>query len=139
MTSSIRPHDVTRIVCLVIEDHAESASLFEVILRDWRIETRTAATARAARWLLEEELPDVIICDLKLSDESGFSFIRWLRSHPRRYVSRIPAIAVTVHPEEFTARQAREAGFDLYLTKPLDLDDLPHQVVMLVARRSQAD
>ena len=126
---------VERVSCLLIEDHAESASLLEVVLRSWRIETRTASSAAAARSLLQMERPDVIICDLKLPTEDGLSFIRWLRSQPLKELSRIPAIAVTANYEQYAAQEARAAGFDLYLAKPVDLDDLPHQVMLLVGQR----
>jgi two-component system, OmpR family, response regulator len=124
-----------RLTCLIIEDHGESASLLEVILRSWRIETHTVSSAAAARSLLEIQRPDVIVCDLKLATEDGLSFIRWLRSRPSKELARIPAIAVTANYELFSARDARESGFDLYLTKPLDLDDLPHQIMLLVGQR----
>jgi CheY-like chemotaxis protein len=134
MASSSQSGDVGRIVCLVIEDHAESASLLEAVLRGWRIETRTVATADEARALLETYRPDVIICDLKLPREDGLSFVRWLRSQPDNQLSRIPTIAVTANYEEYSARTVREAGFDLYMAKPLDLDGLPHQIVLLVGQ-----
>ena len=82
-----------------------------------------------------QHLPDAIICDLKLATEDGLSFIRWLRSRPTPDFSRIPAIAVTASYEHFAARDALESGFDLYRTKPLELDDLPHQIMLLVGQR----
>ena len=139
MTSSFRTEGIGRIVCLVIEDHHDSAAVLEAILRGWRIETRTAATVNDARLLLQTEPPDVIICDLKLPGEDGLSFVRWLRSQPNPELSRIPAIAMTAHHEQFTTRDVRASGFDLYLTKPLDFDNLPHQVMLLVGRRQSGE
>src|SRR5262245_55354564 len=132
MASSWSPDSLDRVMCLIIEDHADSAFVLEAILH-WRcIQTRTVSSATEARSVLETEQPDLIICDLKLGRESGLAFLRWLRAAPSPALSRTPAIAVTGYYDEFTAGDVKESGFDLYLTKPVDPERLLEHVMVLL-------
>ena len=75
---------------------------------------------------------DVIVCDLGLPGENGLEFIRSVRALPTGH--DVPAIAVTFFSERFGVREARAAGFDVYLRKPIDPTDIVHAVATLVNR-----
>jgi CheY-like chemotaxis protein len=77
--------------------------------------------------------PDVILCDIAVRGTDAFSFIRRLRNSTDTKLNKIPAIATTVAYEDIDARTARAAGFDVFLRKPLDPDQLPHIVALLIA------
>ena len=76
------------------------------------------------------------MCDLGLPGENGLEFIRWMRARSPRH--DVPAIAVTFFPERFGVREARAAGYDVFLRKPIDTTDIVHVVATLVNRQRPA-
>ena len=77
---------------------------------------------------LTAEASDLVISDLSMPGEDGFSLVRRLRE--RDGGRRRPAIALTAHARPDDRRRALAAGFDAYLVKPVEAKDL----VALVAR-----
>lgn len=80
----------------------------------------TATSASGARAQLAIRIPEVIVCDIAMPGEDGFSFIRELR----RTGSEVPAIALTAHAMAADAERAFAAGFDRHLAKPIDFEHL---------------
>jgi CheY-like chemotaxis protein len=104
---------------LLVEDHTDSRGVFSLLLNRCGCRTVTAKNAHDARGRLEEMKFDVLISDLNLPDGDGLDLVRLAKQK-----NQMKAIAVTgrVSPEE---RQAGlDAGFDYYLTKPVNFDEL---------------
>jgi CheY-like chemotaxis protein len=117
---------------LVVDDHPDSVALLAAALEPFGVGVVSAASAEEARQILTGDAVDVIVCDLGLPGENGLEFIRSVRANsPSRDV---PAIAVTFFSERFGVREARAAGFDVYLRKPIDPTDIVHVVATLVNR-----
>jgi signal transduction histidine kinase/ActR/RegA family two-component response regulator len=116
---------------LVVEDDADARELIETLLRDAGAVVRCERTASDGLAALTEFNPSVLVIDIELPGEDGDSLIRRVRASqdgaPRR-----PAIALTAyaHPEDRT--RALEAGFDGYLTKPIDRRSLTSLVGALL-------
>lgn len=123
------------ISALVIEDDHESASLLQAILEPWGVVMMRTSSAEEAQMMLATVRPDIILCDIDLPGADGLTFVRWLRESSDPRLDKIPAIALTFRYEDVDARTAREAGFDVFLHKPVDPDQLPHIVALLVASR----
>ena len=104
---------------LLVEDDLLSSELVRVTVEAEGSEVRTVARAAAALATLQEWLPDVIISDLGLPDEDGFSLIKKIRSLPDQKAARVPAVALTGYGRE-QGLQAMAAGFDIYKSKPMD-------------------
>ena len=64
-------------------------------------------------------MPDLLLVDLSLPDTDGFTLCRQLRADAR--FARLPIVALTAHAMGEDKARAKEAGFDDYLTKPLDV------------------
>ena len=121
-------------LALVIEKDPESMKLLKAVLEPWGIAILPAAsTAEAEEMLHGTARPDVILCDIAVRSTDALTFILRLRSSDDPTVSKIPAIAMTVSYEDIDARRARAAGFDVFLHKPLDPDQLPHIVTLLMS------
>ncbi|MDQ6860688.1 MAG: response regulator [Verrucomicrobiota bacterium] len=104
---------------LLVEDHTDTRGVFSLLLNRCGCRTVTAKNARDARGRIEEMKFDVLISDLNLPDGDGLELVRLAKQK-----NPIKAIALTgrIAPEE---RQAGlDAGFDYYLTKPVDFDEL---------------
>ena len=132
MNSTDRPV-LSDITALVVDDHRDSVHLLVAALEPFGAAVIAAGSAPEARELLRATDVDIIVCDLELPGENGLEFIRWVRSRSPR--GDVPAIAVTFFSERFGVREARAAGFDVYLRKPIDPTDIVSVVATLMKRR----
>ncbi len=78
--------------------------------------------------------PDLILLDLHLPDISGFNVLEQLRSLCA--TAHIPVVAVTANTQEDTHERALTAGFDGFLSKPLNLSHLQELIDQLLARQN---
>ncbi|HWN43884.1 MAG TPA: response regulator [Thermoanaerobaculia bacterium] len=107
---------------LVVEDDPESLQMMGALLGLWGYEPRLVPAGPAALQAVEEEMPDIVLLDLGLPGMDGFEVARRLRGRPGG--RDVFIAAVTAYRGEEHQRQAREAGFDRYLMKPVDIDTL---------------
>lgn len=115
---------------LVVEDDADLLTLLEIVLADAGYRVRTAADGRAALDRVAEEMPGVILLDMRMPVMNGWEFAREFRA---RYATGCPIVVITA--AENARARAEEIGADGWLAKPFDLDD----VLRSVARHLQAD
>ena len=132
MSSVDRPV-LSGVKALVVDDHHDSVQLLAAALEPYGVAVITAGSVAEARQILGAGEVDIIVSDLGLPGENGLEPIRWVRSQPSG--RDVPAIAVTFFSERFGVREARAAGFDVYLRKPIDPTDIVHVVATLVNRR----
>ena len=99
---------------LVVDDDHETLEMLRNGLAQFGATVITAATVNEARTLVVAETPDVIVLDLAMPEEDGFSFISDLRS--RRI--DIPAIALTAHVRTEDRAPVMAVGFQQYVSKP---------------------
>jgi CheY-like chemotaxis protein len=120
-------------ILLVDEDPASLDALGSGLRRDGA-EVVAAGSATAGAWAVRRQPPDVVICELDLTDLEGRSLLAVLRSSPG--CSDLPAIALTEHVGLIPRAQALDAGFEKYLAKPASLDTIENAVCCLVAERT---
>ena len=111
---------------LIIEDNEQNAKLARDVLEFHGYVTRVAQTAAEGVALAVEEPPDLILLDDRLPDSDGLSTLGMLRSDER--TAPIPVVAVTASAMSGDRERLLEAGFDGYLSKPIDSRALPDQV-----------
>ncbi|NVB79838.1 MAG: response regulator [Kofleriaceae bacterium] len=121
---------------LVIDDDPRVRDALALLLG--RLGTRILSTssAREARAVLHREQADVVLCDLAMPHEDGFSFVRVLRVCPGSQRD-IPAIALTAYASDDDRRRCAEAGFDAHVAKPVDLHELATTIKYALATRMQ--
>lgn len=107
---------------LVVEDNDRNMKLFRDVLQVTGYRTLEASTAQQALTLAISHRPTLILMDIRLPDVSGTEALRALRDDER--TTNIPVIAVTAQAMEGDRARFIEAGFDGYLSKPVDLDAL---------------
>jgi CheY-like chemotaxis protein len=88
----------------------------------WGHRVEEAATGGRGLELVRASHPEIVLVDLGLPDVDGYAVARSLRSAPGGDVMLLVAITGYGRPED--RRQAREAGFDAHLTKPVNADEL---------------
>ncbi len=116
---------------LLVEDDLISAEMFRIAFENAESDFRAVSRSSDALKILEEWIPDIIVSDLGLPDEDGYSLIKKIRSNPSADRARIPAIALTGYGKEEGAR-AIDSGFQLYRTKPIQPDTLIALVINLL-------
>jgi len=122
---------------LVVEDDPESLQMMGALLGLWGYEPRLVPAGPAALEAVEEEMPDIVLLDLGLPGMDGFEVARRLRGRPGG--RDVFIAAVTAYRGEEHQRQAREAGFDRYLMKPVDIDTLRQLLCQTSAGDRPAD
>jgi PAS domain S-box-containing protein len=121
---------------LVVDDDADALDVASMLLRDRGADVRSATSAFRAFDIVKTWEPEVLVSDLAIPGEDGFMLLRALRGAVGSGRSRLPAIAVTAYKTAENQKRALEAGFDLYLTKPVDPLQLTAAVAE-VARRAE--
>jgi CheY-like chemotaxis protein len=105
---------------MVLEDHADSRELLVETLRKSGADVSAFGAAGEAFAALDRVRPSLIVADIALPDEDGYSFIRRLRVHPAPAIRAVPAIAVTAYATHSDEAEALAAGFQRHLPKPID-------------------
>jgi CheY-like chemotaxis protein/anti-sigma regulatory factor (Ser/Thr protein kinase) len=119
---------------LVVDDDPESLDMSAAMLRDAGAEVRTASSAPRAHELIDAWQPRVVLTDLAMPGEDGFALLRAMRTNLAGR-GDVRVIAVTAYGTPERRARALEAGFDRYLTKPIDPLELTN-VVATVARQA---
>ena len=107
---------------LVIEDNEDAAESLRALLELLGHAVDVAASGDAGLKLALEREPDAIVCDIGLPGMDGYSVARALRAHARTRAVRL--IALTGYGHEENRREARAAGFDDHLVKPVHPQEL---------------
>lgn len=111
---------------LVIEDDPANLRLMVLLLKAAGHQVSGAANGAAGLEAARRELPDLILCDGRMPDMSGFEVARQIRSEAA--TSGIPMVAVTGLARDGDRRELIEAGFNGYIAKPFDMKTFAAQV-----------
>ena len=112
---------------LVIEDNLANLELMTYLLRAFRHQVMTAENGEAGIDIALREWPDLILCDLLLPGMDGYAVVRHIRAGSQARIS-IPIIAVTALAMEGDREKGLSAGFNGYISKPIDPEDFIMQV-----------
>ncbi|MFZ1025751.1 MAG: response regulator [Limnoraphis robusta] len=116
---------------MVVEDQADARELIRLILEQQGAQVIEASSSKQALEIIKESIPDVLISDIGMPDEDGYSFLKKVRSLPQDKGGNIPALALTAYTKEEDRQQAIAAGFQMHLGKPLDITELLQAVFQL--------
>lgn len=115
---------------LVIDDQEPTLAFLAATFRRAEAEVATARSVREGLVQFQAFAPDVVVCDLAMPEEDGFAFLREVRALPTTSRSaKIVAVTAFGRPED--RKEALVAGFDAYLKKPLDPQELAACVLEL--------
>ncbi len=120
------------ICILVVDDEADAREFIATTLSQAGAEVITASNAKQAFELLQHQQPDVLISDIGMPGEDGYTFIRKVRKLDISQGGKIPAIALTAYAKVEDSLQAIQAGFQKHIPKPVHPDNLTAIVADLV-------
>jgi signal transduction histidine kinase/ActR/RegA family two-component response regulator len=105
---------------LVVEDDPDARELTALVLADAGATVKTAASAWDAQRELAIERPDVLVSDVGLPGDDGYSLVRRMREHEAAHGGFVPAIALTGFASPGDRALALSAGFQAHLCKPTE-------------------
>ncbi|WP_414516389.1 ATP-binding protein [Nostoc sp. PCC 9305] len=125
---------------LVVDDDADARMLMQTVLQSAGADVLVAASVKEALALLEQQSPALLISDISMPDEDGFTLIRQVRSHTREQGGQIPAvnevmpkaIALTAFAEAKNEQRILKAGFQLFIAKPIDPMELVDKIIKVL-------
>ena len=115
---------------LVVEDDDDTRELLRVLLETQGGDVTATSCVQEALSAYDRSLPHVIVADIGMPNEDGYSLMRRVRELPAQRGGAVPAIALTAYARAEDRRRALEAGFHLHVPKPV----LPSDLVLAVAR-----
>lgn len=118
---------------LIVDDDARMAEALQLLLQGLGAIVTTAPSAAAGYPMLLQGDIDIVLSDIGMAGEDGYSFVQRIRATPGGMQS-IPAIAITARVADDSRQRALAAGFDRYVTKPIDMDLLVSDIAELVRR-----
>ncbi len=116
---------------LVVEDNEQNRILMRQILTHHGYEVLEATDGLTGLEMARAHLPALILLDIQMPVMNGFAVIRELRNDPK--LRKIKAIAVTSFGMS-DREKALQAGFDEYVTKPIDTRKFPELVKQVLSR-----
>lgn len=119
---------------LVVDDEADTRELIQEVLKECGSEVITSRSAAEALVALEEHKPDILISDLGMPDEDGYSLISKIRALPSEHGGQIPAAALTAYARAEDRMRVLRSGFQFHLPKPVDSAELVTVVASLAGR-----
>jgi len=123
---------------LYVEDNPANLALVEYVLRQRRPHLRlvSAHTGELGLSIAEAERPDLIILDISLPNMDGYEVLSILRSRPE--IRGTPIFALSANAMQSDVNRGLAAGFDDYLTKPIDVTRLLRTIDDLLERKAAA-
>jgi CheY-like chemotaxis protein len=122
------------LLILIVEDDDDARELMQAVLEQRGATVSAAESVARAFELLACKTPDVVVSDIAMPDEDGFTLARRLRALPADSGGLTPIIAVSAYSGSSERVRALAAGFDRYLHKPVDFDELSVAIAAVVER-----
>lgn len=126
---------------LFVDDEADARAMVSFMLQINGARVTTANSSVEALEILknageDQAVPNLIISDIGMPNENGYALIEKIRSLPSHHSSSIPAIALTGfnHPED--KQNALDAGFQMHIGKPFEMEFLVEAVAKLSHRKT---
>jgi PAS domain S-box-containing protein len=123
---------------LAVDDEADTRELIREVLRECGAEVILSRSAAEALEALEQHKPDILISDLGMPDEDGYSLIAKIRALPAERGGHIPAAALTAYARAEDRMRVLRSGFQFHLPKPVDSAELVTVVASLAGRAYQS-
>ena len=117
---------------LVAEDSVVNRELLRELLEARGCEVAEAGDGQEALDMLAGEMPDVLLLDINMPRLDGFGALQQIRENPR--TAALPVVAVTAYAMRGDKEKALNAGFDGYLSKPIDAALLAREIARVLGQ-----
>jgi CheY-like chemotaxis protein len=119
---------------LVVDDDPAAVDLLAAMLAQAGAAARGAGSVASALRTIAQWRPDVLVSDIELSEEDGYTLIRKVRALPPDAGGKTPAVALTAFSRPEDRIRSLRAGFSIHVSKPVDPDELTAIIANLAGR-----
>jgi signal transduction histidine kinase/DNA-binding response OmpR family regulator len=119
---------------LIVDDDVDTCEMLTFALGLLGAEAQASTSVSEAFVSISDWRPDVLLTDINMPGEDGYSLINKLRTSPSEYGAALPVIALTALARPEDSEQALSAGFQLHLSKPVDIEELAEAIVNLAKK-----
>ena len=123
---------------LLVEDEKAAREAFTEVLMSFGAVVKTASTAAEALKVFRQFEPDVLVSDISMPGEDGYSLIKKIRALTAAQGGNVPAVAVTAHAGSEDIKLALSAGFQAHVAKPVDSVYLANVIARVAAKKVSA-
>ena len=124
------PPDLSGVKILAVDDEADARTLLGAMFKQCGATVETCSSATEAIRLIEEFEPDVLVSDIGMPGEDGYSLIRKVRDAEKETGGRLPAVALTAFARTEDRFAALSAGFNMHVPKPVE----PAELALVISR-----
>ncbi|MCA0452761.1 MAG: response regulator [Chloroflexi bacterium] len=107
---------------LIVDDHYDNVMIAQTMLEYHGATVRIANDGEGGLALLRETVPTIILLDLSMPVMNGWDMLKQIRKMPQ--LAHVPVIAVTAHAMDGDKAKVLDAGFDEYVSKPYNVEQL---------------
>ena len=125
--------DFSRMRVLVVEGDRAARDRIVAVLEGVGIrQLDTAADSRLAFEALRSFRPDLVVSDVMMEPMDGIAFTRRLRTNRASPHPHIPVILLTAHTDRTTVIEARDAGVNAFVAKPVSIDEMRRKIELVI-------
>ncbi|EYF06274.1 hybrid sensor histidine kinase/response regulator [Chondromyces apiculatus] len=117
-------HGVSGLRVLVVDDEPDARDLIAAVLGEHGMAVTCASSAAEALETLQKVRPDILVSDIGMPGQDGYSLIEQVRALPPEQGGRTPAVALTAYARVEDRTRALLSGFDMHLAKPVEPTEL---------------
>ncbi len=129
-------HSLEGLRVLLVDDEKETREIISTVVERTGAEVKTCTSAREALNTLLEWRPHVILSDIGMPDEDGYTFIGRVRSLTHDEGGSTPAAALTAYARDEDRKQALAAGYQMHIAKPIAAGQLVTMIAKLAGREN---
>jgi CheY-like chemotaxis protein len=127
--------DLSQVHVLVVDDERDARDLMERVLTRCGAQVATASSAAEALASFAQRPPDILVADVGMPGENGYTLMRKVRALPPERGGSVPAVCLTAYTSTEDRIQALQAGFQIHMPKPVNFPELAATISSLVDRR----
>ncbi|PLZ39049.1 response regulator [Fischerella thermalis] len=132
--NSVVEQSLSGLQVLVVDGDTDTREYVTTVLQESGAEVTAIDSVQSALLIIAKSLPDVLISDISMPEEDGYTLIRKIRNLQPEQGRDLPAIALTAYARPQDCQQALDAGFQMYVSKPVEPNQLIHSVAKLMQR-----
>jgi two-component system cell cycle response regulator DivK len=121
---------------LIVEDNEDSRELVVKVLKNKGYQTIEAADGEEALEKAAAEKPDLVLLDISIPKIDGYEVAKRLKSNEE--LKDIPIVALTAHAMKGDREKVIVAGFEGYISKPVNVRELPDQVKSFIRGKRES-
>lgn len=126
--------NLAKLKILLLDDESNSLETLSEVVKSFGGEPIQCTSVKKAMIACKKFQPDIVVSDIAMPLEDGYSFIRKLRALPSKQGGQVPAMAVTAYASKSDIARAIAAGFQQHMAKPINNEKFGRMIIKLIKK-----